>query len=505
MGEPGNERRLGMGGVAQLLGVPRLTVWWWVKTGQLRLMNMADDVPWWSPQQAYGWALDRPKSRLSGRVPLTAWPDASTRTPPAYLGAMDLDGAVATRWATSAGTVALVWPLVGAHRRGLAAWAREVAPAGEGAVIVVTRLFHQGPDLDAILPGKLQDGQYSTVWATVARVLGSPVPFWPAALRTRELIHAWQPGAAPVTALAITELDTSALLQLAATYDHGHPHAQVLVHLAQSANQMAYAGAAHDLEILGRTPGFDPQQMVVAARPLPGPDVSDVELQQVQRRAAWADILARGDTLAAKVVMVAEAIDGGADFPSSNPQQVNPKRSVWAKEWADRLQPSARTATHVRLDDGEALTDPETDVPAVRAADGTLSAAMPQRLPARTPLAELILDRDEMIWVRTSDGVLYPAPRDSYYGLNWGYNGSGPGTLALLIEALLDDITAKAPAEINGAADGLQKLTSTKLPRGTVLSRRDLEAARAGRWLPVFTGDENDTTDQDDDEDGDDQ
>lgn len=206
--------------------------------------------------------------------------------------------------------------------------------------------------------------------------------------------------------------------------------------------------------------------------------------------------------------MAAEAINGGADFPSSNPQQVNPKRSVWAREWADRLQPSAHTAAHVRLDDdggGEALTDPETDVPAVRATDGTLSAATPQRLPARTPLAELILDYDAMIWVRTADGVLYPAPRDSYYGLNWGYDGSGPGTLALLIEALLDDITAKAPADINGAADGLQRLTRTKLPRGTVLSRRDLEAARAGRWLPVFTSDENDANDQDDDEDGDDQ
>ena len=207
MGGPGNERRLGMGGVAQLLGVPRLTVWWWVKTGQLRLMNMADDVPWWSPEQAYEWALDRRKSRLSGRVPLTAWPAASTRTPPAYLGTMDLDGAVATRWTTPAGTVALVWPLVGTHRRGPTAWARQVAPTGEGAVIVVTRLFHHGPGLDAVLPGKPQDGQYSLVWADVARVLGSPVPFWPAALRTRELIHAWQPGTAPVTALATTELD----------------------------------------------------------------------------------------------------------------------------------------------------------------------------------------------------------------------------------------------------------------------------------------------------------
>jgi hypothetical protein len=499
VGEADSERRLGLGGVAQLLGVPRLTVWWWVRTGQLRRMNLIDGVPWWSPEQVFEWALDSDK-RLSGRVPLTAWSDANPGRPAAYLGAMDLDGAVATRWATTDGTLALVWPLVATSRRHRAGWARQVAPDGQGAVIVVTRLFSRGPDLDAILPGKTHDETYSPLWSEAARVLGSPVPFWLAALRLRELIHAWKPGAAPVTALAGSELDTSALLQLAATYEHGHPHAQVLVHLAQQANQMAYNGAANDLEILGRS-GFDPQQMLVAALPLRGPQVDPDDLQQVQRRAAWADVLARSDTLAAQAVRIADAINGGDDFPSGNQQDIDPARSVWAREWSGRLEPTARTAAHELLDDdtdGEALSDPETDVPAVRGTDGTLSAAMPQRIPARAPLAELILDRDAMIWVRTADGTLYPAPRDSYYGINWGYTGSGPGALALLIAALLDDITAKAPADINGAPAGLEKLASTKLPAGTVLSRRDLEAARNGRWLPVFTEDTDDEPDEDD-------
>lgn len=52
----------------------------------------------------------------------------------------------------------------------------------------------------------------------------------------------------------------------------------------------------------------------------------------------------------------------------------------------------------------------------VRKADGLLTATIPQRLPNFGPLAEVIVDRP--IWVRTADGVLYPAPKDSYWGLS---------------------------------------------------------------------------------------
>lgn len=43
----------------------------------------------------------------------------------------------------------------------------------------------------------------------------------------------------------------------------------------------------------------------------------------------------------------------------------------------------------------------------IRDGHGDLLAAIPQRLPATSPLAELILDHP--IWVRTEDSTLYPA------------------------------------------------------------------------------------------------
>jgi hypothetical protein len=80
--------------------------------------------------------------------------------------------------------------------------------------------------------------------------------------------------------------------------------------------------------------------------------------------------------------------------------------------------PGPRTAGFDQLDPRQAavetLTDPETDALAVRREDGTVLAAVPQRLPATSPLAELILDRP--VWVRTADGTLYLAPKDAYWG-----------------------------------------------------------------------------------------
>ncbi|MGH3826839.1 MAG: hypothetical protein ACRDQX_06660 [Pseudonocardiaceae bacterium] len=115
----------------------------------------------------------------------------------------------------------------------------------------------------------------------------------------------------------------------------------------------------------------------------------------------------------------------------------------------------------------------------VRQLDGLFLAAIPQWLATFSPLAEVILDSP--IWVRTEDGTLYPAPKDRYYGLSWGYGGSGPGSLALLISRLLADITARGSDGAHGAPQGLEELTQAKGPPGTVLTRAQLEAARDGR------------------------
>lgn len=83
--------------------------------------------------------------------------------------------------------------------------------------------------------------------------------------------------------------------------------------------------------------------------------------------------------------------------------------------------------------------------------------------------------------MRDEDGTLYLAPRDNYYGLAWGYGDSGPGTLALLVHRLLDDINAAAADSINGAPETLEKFTQTDWPEGTVFTRAQLEAARDGK------------------------
>lgn len=220
---------------------------------------------------------------------------------------------------------------------------------------------------------------------------------------------------------------------------------------------------------------------VVAAPPLPVPDVDDKIVDEQRRRAGWLEILGRTDQLAAECVRQVDMWDGGADFPFSNPEQIDPSTEYGA-EWSARLEPIERTVAFEHIDfegQRETLTDPETGAPAVRQPDGLLMASIPQRLATFSPLAEVILDSP--IWVRTEDGTLYPAPKDSYFGLSWGYCGSGPASLALLISRLLDDINARGADDIDGAPDGLEKLTQIAWPPGTVFTRAQLEAARAGR------------------------
>lgn len=479
--------RLGIGGVAQLLGLPRLTVWWWVKSGQLKPSVTGEDGQWWTAGDVYWWAMRWRSTRLAGRVPVTAWPstlDVPWRQRSEFTGPVDLDGAVALCWETAFGPVRLVWPLTASHHPSRREWVGEVAPQGNGAVLVATPLFFNGPELAGFLPA-VPDREYHPMWAQVAHVLGCPVPYWPSAIRDRKLLHEWRPGAPTVTTMAISELDTGALLRMASLYPPADPSNRVLVHLAQLAHQQVAESAAGDLDLLDREPGRpEENELVVAARPI---EVSDVEdLDATTRRAGWLGLLARTDALAAYCVIAASMWDGGTHLPYSNPEQIEPPGSRWALEWAKRLLPAGRTAAHQILDPkGEAqpLVDPETDAPAVREQDGTLWLATPQRLPASAPLAELILDHP--IWVRTEDGTLWPAPKDAYYGISWGYGGSGPGTLALLVDVLLGDINAQAPADVNGAPDGLWELMKRKMPRGTVLTRQQLEAARRGE-PPLF-------------------
>lgn len=65
--------------------------------------------------------------------------------------------------------------------------------------------------------------------------------------------------------------------------------------------------------------------------------------------------------------------------------------------------------------------------------------------------------------------------------VNWGYPGTGPKVLAVLLERLLADITAAAPfiEEMSDGEppEGLLAVTERPWPNGIVLSRADLQAA----------------------------
>lgn len=435
--------------------------------------------PYWREETVLCWAAASSPD-LAGRVPLKFWPNAIA--PAGYLGAETHEQFVIQRWQTQSGLIAVVWSFPGVGPLSL----MEIAPQIQASPTIVAQMRGDfgidGPGVTAINTARPADS-YIVPWRDIARVLGRPVPYWPFLLRIRELICAWEPGADPVTAPVRPDLDTGALLRLAAMFDSEHPTHHTLLNLARVAQARNTTFALLDLDILHKkiNRGLDPEvTTAVAAIPMLVPDADREDLDPTVRRDGWLEVLSRADTLSVKCVHEALAWDGGKDFPFSNPGKVDSTQGPGA-EWVQRLEPIERTAAFELIDyggRGQTLTDPATDAPAVLRTDGTLMAAIPQRLRTTSCLAELILSRD-LVWIRTADGMLYPAPKQPTLGLSWGYPGGGPAELAALIHRLLDDITAAAP-EHYGAPDGLEELTQMPWPNGTVLTREQLEAARAG-------------------------
>jgi hypothetical protein len=434
--------------------------------------------PYWQEADVLRWAADSDPT-LAARIPLLYWPDATS--PAKYLGAR-ADGQDAfLGWKTSQGTVSIVWRALDPIMLSLPDLVRRV----DG----VTVLVNVEPDFGIDGPGvkavnqDAPDDPYGLRWSDLSRVLGQPVPYWPLSLRITELICAWKPGAEQVIAPARSDLDTGALLRLAAVFDDKHPAHCTLLNLARVVQTQITTSAQRDLDIFREaiTRGSHLEETTaIAAMPMSVPNADREDIDTAVRRAGWLAVLSRCDTLSVQCVREALAWDGGKDIPFCDPEQVDPTQGPGA-EWIKRLEPIERTAAFELIDyngGGQTLTDPATDAPAVLRTDGALVAAIPQRLPATSPLAELILSED-LVWIRTADGTLYPAPKDASLGLSWGYSGGGSAELAALIGRLLDDINAIASGNYC-TSDGLEQLTQMPWPAGTVLTREQLEAARAG-------------------------
>ncbi|WP_068896490.1 hypothetical protein [Planomonospora sphaerica] len=480
-GSPEPER-LDADGCARLLGVPPSRTRRAVDDGVFARLAGYDACgrPYWHAEDVYRWAA-RTAPELRDRVPIGYWPAA--RRPARYLGTETVvdwsdRSATALGWRTAAGPVWVVWdhPLGGDDT--LAEAARRL-PSAAAITAVGGDFGFDGPALRGVLPA-FPDRVYEVPWSALSRAVGAPVPFWPFELRVPELLKAWHPGAPPVVAPAVPVQNHVPVLCLASLVEPGSPAQRVLTNLARIWQHRAAEAAARDLATLDRIQV--PGTTVVAAVPLPVPDTVPDDVDRSVRRAGWLEILSRDDVLASACVRQAMLWDGGADFPFGNPETVEPDSAPGA-EWTERLVPARRTAAFTLLDPDrsavETLLDPETDAPVIRTGNGTLHVAVPQRLPATSPLAEVILDSP--VWVRTRDGVLYPAPMDRRQRLSWGYRGSGASALALLADRLLADVNALAPEGGEAAPPGLEELMATGWPRGTVLTRGLLEAARAGR------------------------
>jgi hypothetical protein len=415
---------------------------------------------WWSINEIRRWIAAN-NIRSPHKMTLNWWLDATA--PADYLGAEPVyrhssdrePTAVLQRWDTDSGEVVVAWTTTNwsVHGEDLARW----APKAAAYVRVNSDWALHGPGLSAWPASNPRNGEASISWGDLAAVLGRPAPFWAQRLRVPELIQSWQPGDPPVRHPGRMSLDVQPLMRMALLYPVDHVAHRALVNTAQVIANRQGAHRDVDLQILTEFRAeqsfhqVGEDQLEVAAIP------ADVDAEALPddtgpalARVGWREIAHRADRLAEQCMDILARWDGGKNLPWA--YTITIPRTPSGQEFLSRLEPAQhRTAIYALLDrdrSGTPMIDPLTDIPVILPTDHgkDIHALAPQRLPATTPLAEVILE--DIVWVRTTDSTLYPAPNNSTAGLSYGYTGTGPSTLAALIHTLLTDITAQG-ADIN--------------------------------------------------------
>lgn len=406
----------------------------------------------------------------------------------------EVPGFVYLLWRTPAGVLAAAYRVLDEHSGGHPIWVRELEP-GVRCVIQVAEQGFRAPDGPDVLDQAIKDGDRRLMWRHYAHAIGQPAPYWPSDLNYRHLIEQWRPGHHTVTAVPRQNPDMTPLLELAALYEHDSPTQRVLMHYYYKGLRSACAGSTLMTEAF-EDPEWIPHHqnlheiLVPAARAIDVPGVPDIDdLDDHALRAVFSGLVERRDTLAVRAVAALHAWGATKHMPHATYNRYQLEDMAMLAEWLHQLDqvpaylPDPRFAgllSHYHRT-GKLFIDRVTGAPVAEQLgyDGEVEAyatLQPRRLPATTPLAELIIDGGgHHNWVRTADHTLYPAPQGDY-DVSWGYGGSG---YAPLVERLLDDInTPPIDRWIDPPGNGLTKLSRQAVPNGTVFTRDQLEQAR---------------------------
>jgi hypothetical protein len=356
-----------------------------------------------------------------------------------------------------------------------------------------------GPDLDAVdisKWGKVSDS-YEPTCEEVVRIIGTPVPIWHSNLRLLETIKTWKPGSPPAIVPAFfSDLPIEPFTTLAADEPEDSLVAAVCLGLARTIRDRATEDAKSYIEMLGDvSKDYGDKWFTFGAFPAEIRRPEAEPLPEEIRRGVWAQILDRRDELSVEVVKLARMWDGGKDWQAGSTAQIRPKAGGPAAEWAARLVPAPTDQPPTAFErallpsvdhggvDGGLLQDPETEMPAVYFHKGTrdeyIATKVPMHIPTTEPLDSVILS-GETVWIVTRDRKLWIAPEHPGLGLNWGYPGSGPYTLAKLLEVLLEEIISPPIGSFHPAPrPGLLRLIANTPQHGTTTyTRKQLEEAR---------------------------
>ncbi|WP_210582076.1 hypothetical protein [Streptomyces sp. GESEQ-4] len=412
----------------------------------------------------------------------------------------------AGRWSTPLGVVAVIY----GPRKPSPQEALDYHPDATTVVVTQFHYNHYGlPDLEAA-DRERPDLTYEPHWSELAAHVGSPVPWWPTRLLREEHLMDWKPGRRPSSVVVVTQPAWEPLHDLAYTQAKGSSLRIACLSISHEIRTRAIESAQNDLDDMNDIKADDSdyaqrRKAERACMTLPGyPDTENPAEAEVGFRGivreGLAQLCQRTDDLAVECL---ENIKmwSGKDLPFGEAFSVTTKTTTpAASEWIQRLEPTEPTAIH-RVWERKAeevtgtFTDPVTRSPVVTKQgyymfrpDDEVSyhSYAPRQLPVGSRVSEVILDSP--VWIRTQRGTLYPAPAAEGRGLTWGYQGTGPGTLATLIGRLLDDGSSPAitSADDINTEPNLEAFLAGKYARGTVLSRDILlRIRRDGRLGPI--------------------